>query len=99
MTFNMRCCGGILMFIALEIASVVVVAIAMASALAHVLELPGKLRLSKEHYLAIQSIYYPGFTYAGMAEPVGLLLILLLLFLMPAGTMNFYLTLAAFLAL
>ena len=87
------------MVIVLEIATVVVVAIAMALALAHVLELPGKLRLSKEHYLAMQPIYYPGFTYAGMAEPVGLLLLLLLLFLIPAGTMNFYLILAAFLAL
>jgi hypothetical protein len=87
------------MFIALEIAAVVVVAIAMALALAHALELPGKLRLSREHYLAVQPIYYPGFTYAGAAEPIGLLLLLLLLFMMPAGTMKFYLTLVAFLAL
>jgi Domain of unknown function (DUF1772) len=87
------------MFIVLEIAAVIVVSIAMALTLAHVLELPGKLRLSKEHYLAMQPIYYPGFTYAGAAEPAGLLLILLLLFLMPAGTMKFYLTLAAFFAL
>jgi hypothetical protein len=87
------------MLIALEIATVIVVAVAMALSLAHVLELPGKLRLSKEHYVAIQAVYYPGFTYAGMAEPIGLLLILLLLFMIPAGTLKFYLTLVAFLAL
>ncbi|MGH6875218.1 MAG: DUF1772 domain-containing protein [Aestuariivirgaceae bacterium] len=87
------------MFIVLEIATVVVVAVAMALALAHALELPGKLRLSREHYLAMQPVYYPGFTYAGATEPVGLLLLLLLLFMIPAGTVKFYLTLGAFLAL
>jgi hypothetical protein len=36
--------------------------------LAHALEWPGKLRLSREHYLAVQPIYYPGFTYSGFAR-------------------------------
>jgi hypothetical protein len=36
--------------------------VAVAMALAHALELPGKLRLSKEEYLRIESNYYPGFT-------------------------------------
>jgi hypothetical protein len=36
--------------------------VAVAMALAHALELPGKFRLSKEEYLRIESIYYPGFT-------------------------------------
>ena len=40
----------------------------MALALAHALERPGKMRLSKE--LAIQPIYYPGFTFGGTAEPM-----------------------------
>src|SRR5262249_258667 len=44
-------------------------------------------------------IYYPGFTYGGAAEPIGLLLILLLLFVLPGGATSFWLTAAAFLAL
>ncbi|MBB4274373.1 hypothetical protein [Rhizobium mongolense] len=52
------------MFQALEILTVLIVAVAMALALAHALELPGKMRLSKEQYLAVQPIYYPGFTSA-----------------------------------
>jgi hypothetical protein len=63
------------MFPALHILAVVLVATAMALALAHALELPGKMRLSKEQYLAIQQIYYPGFTIGGVAEPIGLLMI------------------------
>jgi hypothetical protein len=58
---------------ALEILTVLVVAVAMALALAHALELPGKLRLTKAQYLAVQPIYYPGFTIGGVAEPLGLL--------------------------
>jgi hypothetical protein len=33
-------------------------AVTMALSLAHALELPGKLRLGKEQYLAVQPIYY-----------------------------------------
>jgi len=80
----------------LQVVTIVVVSVAMALTLAHALELPGKLRLSKEHYLAIQPIYYPGFTYGGIAEPIGLLLLLVLLIVMPGG-IQFWLTAAAFL--
>jgi hypothetical protein len=87
------------MFVTLEVVTVLLVALAMALSLAHALELPGKLRLSKDHYLAVQPVYYPGFTYGGMAEPLGLLLLLLLFFLTPAGNPRFWLILTAFLAL
>jgi hypothetical protein len=87
------------MLASLQVLSIIVVAIAMALALAHALELPGKMRLSKERYLAVQPIYYPGFTIGGIAEPVALLLILLLLFLTPFGGSAFWLTAGAFLAL
>jgi Domain of unknown function (DUF1772) len=56
-----------------KIFAILVVAIAMSMALAHLLELPGKLRLAKEQYLAVQAIYYPGFTYGGAAEPIGII--------------------------
>lgn len=87
------------MFEILQSLTLVLIAVAMALSLAHALELPGKLRLSKEHYLAIQPIYYPGFTIGGVSEPLGILALLLLLFFVPAGTTGFWLTLAAFVAL
>ncbi|QHO73580.1 DUF1772 domain-containing protein [Bradyrhizobium sp. CCBAU 051011] len=83
----------------LKISAVVVVAIAMALALAHALELPGKMRLQKEQYLAVQAIYYPGFTIGGAAEPVSVLLTALLAFLTPSGSLSFWLTLGACCAL
>ena len=71
----------------------------MALALAHALELPGKLRLSKEQYLSVQPIYHPGFTIGGMAEPVGLFLTLLLVLLTPYGSTESWLVIGAFVAL
>jgi hypothetical protein len=76
-----------------------VVAVAMALVLAHALELPGKLRLTKQQYLTVQPIYYPGFTFGGTAEPIGLILLLALLFLTPTATTAFWLSGGAFVAL
>ncbi|MET0667805.1 MAG: hypothetical protein ABWZ01_04790 [Methyloceanibacter sp.] len=87
------------MLVALEILTVLVVAVAMALALAHALELPGKLRLTKAQYLAMQPIYHLGFTIGGVAEPLGLLLTLALMFFLPWGSVPFWLAAAAFLAL
>jgi hypothetical protein len=87
------------MFLALQVLTVVLVAVAMALSLAHALELPGKMRLPKEHYLAVQPIYYPGFTIGGAAEPIGLLLTLILLILTPVGSSAFWLMLVAFVSL
>ena len=53
------------MVVTLQVTTLLAVAIAMATALAHALELPGKLRLSKDEYLTVQKIYYPGFTIGG----------------------------------
>jgi hypothetical protein len=62
------------MFRVREIVTVVLVAVAMALALAHALELPAKMRLSKETYLAVQPIYYPGFTIGrGIGEAGGMM--------------------------
>jgi hypothetical protein len=46
----------------LQIAATVTVGVVMGLSLAHTLELPGKRRLNREQYLAVQTIYYPGFT-------------------------------------
>ncbi len=82
-----------------QIVTLVLVALALSSALAHALELPGKMRLTKEAYLATQQIYYPGFTIAGGAEPAGVLALLILVILVAGTGAGFWLTLAALLAL
>ena len=86
------------MMLALQVFAVLLVAIAMALALAHALELPGKLRLSKEEYLVVQPIYYPGFTVGGAAEPLALVVVLALMLLTPQRT-AFWLTAGALAAL
>lgn len=78
----------------LQVVSFLLVAVAMALSLAHALEFPGKLRLSEKQYLAIQQIYYPGFTIGGAAEPLGVLFLLALLFFTSTG-ISFWLTTAA----
>jgi len=88
-----------MMFSVLQILTVMFVAIAMALSLAHALELPGKLRLEKEAYYAMQPIYYPGFTIGGISEPAGTILTIILLFLTPTGSADFWLTLVALLGL
>jgi hypothetical protein len=87
------------MLASFQILSLIALSVAMALALAHALEFPGKLRLSRADYERVQEIYYPGFTYGGAGEGIGLLLLLLLLVLSWGGGMLFWLTLAAFLIL
>lgn len=65
------------MLLALEIVTVFFASIAMSMALAHALEYPGKLRLDERTYLAVQTIYYPGFTIGGIGEPLALIAILI----------------------
>jgi hypothetical protein len=88
------------MYRALEIITVILVAIAANLPLAHALELPGKLRLSKEQYLSVQPIYYPGFTIGGaVGEFGGMIALLVLLILTPSTGTVFWLIAAAFVAL
>ena len=88
------------MFRTLQILSGFLVALAMALAFAHALEMPGKLRLDKDSYKAVQSIYYPGFTIGGaIGEAGGTLALIWLLLLMPRATADFWLTLVALLGL
>jgi hypothetical protein len=82
-------------FQTLQVVTLILVAFAMAMALAHVLELPGKLRLSKDEYLVVQTIYYPGFTIGGASEPAGMIALLLLVLFTPAASAAFWLTLGA----
>jgi anthrone oxygenase-like protein len=88
------------MFHILQVLTMMLVVIALSPALAHTLELPGKMRLSKEAYLTVQSIYYPGFTIAGgIGEAGGVLATFVLVLLTPRETTAFWLTMGALLGL
>ena len=52
-----------------EVISLFLSAVTMSTSLAHALEFPGKMGLDQSTYLAVQTIYYPGFAFAGIAEP------------------------------
>jgi hypothetical protein len=83
----------------LQIVGLILIVLALVPALAHALELPGKLRLDKDAYFVVQPIYYPGFTIAGISEPVAVIATVILLALTPRGSAEFWLTLAALLGL
>jgi hypothetical protein len=83
------------MFHVLQVLTVLLVVLAMCPALAHALELPGKRRLTQEAYFAIQPIYYPGFTIAGLSEPLSIIATIILFVLTPRGSAAFWLTLVA----
>ena len=69
------------------------VAVAMTFPLAHAAEFPGKRRLTKEEYFAIQQIYYPGFTFGGLVgEFGGLVTTFLLTVLTPIDDAPFWWT-------
>src|SRR5438067_1841223 len=88
------------MFQTVEIVSILLVALAMAPALAHLLEFPGKIRLTKDAYLTVQPIYYPGFTVAGgIGEVGGLIAVLVIVFLSRESTPAFWLRMVALAAM
>jgi hypothetical protein len=85
---------------ALEFLSIVLSAIGMGLSLAHALELPGKRRLDRDTYLAIQTIYVPGFGVGGFfGEPAAIVATFVLAFLTPSGTPAFWLAVAALVCL
>jgi hypothetical protein len=70
----------------LQVLSVLIASLALALAVAHALERPGKMRLERESYLTVQRIYYPGFTFGGISEPVAAILTVVLLFSPPRSS-------------
>ena len=70
-------------------------ALVMTQTLAHALEMPGKMRLDREQYYVVQTIYYPGFTIGGGAEPLAIIAAAAALLMQPAGTGLFWLIAAA----
>jgi anthrone oxygenase-like protein len=87
------------MLLALQITAVFLVGIAMSMALAHAMEYPGKLRLDEPTYRAVQTIYYPGFTIGGAAEPLAIVATLVLALVTRNDSIAFRWTLSAFAAL
>ena len=88
------------MLLTLHIAATFLVSIGWALALAHALEMPGKLRLSRESYIDAQTIYYPGFTIGGLFGEAGAIVATLALVIATGMSgREFLLTLAALLAL
>ena len=77
----------------LQVLTAILIAIAMSMAFAHLLELRGKIRLSKGIYIAVHPIYYPGFTIGGAVEEFGgIVATIILLLLTPFSTPQFWLT-------
>lgn len=83
------------MFSFWQILTVFLVAVTVAFPLAHAAELPGKMRLAKDTYLAVQAIYYPGFTLGAFAEPASIVATLVLLVFTSAWSPAFWCVLAA----
>jgi hypothetical protein len=83
----------------IHIAATVIVALAAALSVAHALEFPGKMRLDREQYFSVQQIYYPGFTIVGASGPLGTIVTVALLFLLPFGSTEFWLALVATVAM
>lgn len=88
---------------AVQILAAVLVGLSAAMGLAHVLELPGKLRLTEEQYRLVQPIYYPGFTIGGfIGEFGGIVVTAILVAATPLRSAGIWLTkgaLAAFIAM
>lgn len=87
------------MLLITQVLGIFLAAVTMSLALAHALELPGKLRLDKATYCAVQPIYYPGFTFGGMAEGLGIMAALALLLQTPVDVPAFAWTLIGLAAL
>lgn len=87
------------MFLTLQVITVFLACTTFALSFAHALELPGKLRLDKENYRAVQTIYYPGFTLGGFGELLAIVAALGLLLATTAGSTSFILTLIAIVGL
>jgi hypothetical protein len=84
----------------LQVVTLVLVAVGFSLTLAHALELPGKLRLGKEAYVAVQSIYYPGFTIGAFFGEFGAIVATMaLLVVTPLNTTAYVLTFVALIAL
>jgi hypothetical protein len=87
------------MYFLLQVTTAFLACVTFALSLAHAFELPGKLRLDKETYCAVQTIYYPGFTVGGFAEVLSVIAAAALLLMTPTQSAAFHGPLTGFLGL
>ena len=88
------------MFRAALFIAIVLSAVGMGLSLAHVLELPGKRRLGRDAYFAVQTIYYPGFTIGGaFGETLAIVAALVTVLLATPGKPPFWLVLSGLVCL
>jgi hypothetical protein len=84
------------MYQSLQVLSLLLVATGFALSLAHALEFPGKLKLDRGTYTAVQGIYYPGFTIGGLFGEFGAIVVTALLAIVtPRDSDAFWPTLVA----
>lgn len=79
------------MFDVILVVATFLTAVVMGQALAHAMEMPGKMRLNRDQYYTVQSINYPGFTIGGAAEPLSILATGTALLLAASGSETFQL--------
>jgi hypothetical protein len=84
------------MYQMLQVLCLFLAAIGLALTLAHALEFPGKRRLDRATYAAVQTVYYPGFTIGGLFGEVGAIVATALLAIVtPRASPAFWPTLVA----
>lgn len=91
--------GGAMMAPVICVFAVILTGLALAPALAHAFEFPGKRRLDRNAYIRIQGIYYPGFTFLGISEPAALFATVAMLLTERQNEVSFWLTLLALIGL
>ncbi len=79
------------MAVILVFATLVLASVTIVSPLAGVHDVRGDVRLSRERYLAVRGMYYPGFTFEGLAEPLAILALAVLLASIARSTPAFWL--------
>jgi hypothetical protein len=79
-------------------ASLVLASVTIVSPLAGALEVPGDARLSRDRHVAVRGVCCPGFTIPGVAEPLAILALTLLLASLVRTTWPFWLVALALVA-
>ena len=72
-------------------ATLVLASVTIVSPLAGVHDARGDVRLSRERFVALRGLYYPGFTLEGLAEPLAVLALSVLLASIARSTPAFWL--------
>ena len=79
-------------------ATLVLASVTIVSPVAGVNDVRGDVRLSRDRYVSVRGLYYPGFTFAGLAEPLAILALAVLLASVARSTPEFWLIALALIA-